>query len=75
VLTEILVFQGARTVISNNRFDGPLDAILWEVPPSRPRLIGPILAVDCVLSGWTFALAGFAGPPDCIENVRGSIPP
>jgi hypothetical protein len=27
----ILAFQGTKTVISNNWFDGRLDAILWEV--------------------------------------------
>ena len=64
----ILVFQNA--VISNNRFDGPLDAILWEVPPSRLSVIGAILAVDCTFSGCTFERIGFAGPPEFIRQMR-----
>lgn len=53
---------------------GPsLDAVLWEIPPTRPAVVGAIEARDCVFDGCEFRNVGLAGPPDFVERIRGDV--
>src|SRR5438309_804866 len=58
----VVLTQGCR--ISHSHLDGDIDAILWEVPASRPTIIGALLVKDCVFDGCRFSNVGFTGPPD-----------
>lgn len=53
------------------RWDAPdLEAIFWEVPPSRPRVVGAVGVQRCVFSNCSFAEIGLAGPPDLRQLLQ-----
>jgi hypothetical protein len=58
-----------KTVIEHNRFDGG-DAVLWEVPPERPEVVGAIGLEDCTFTGCHFMKVGIAGPPELIAKFK-----
>jgi hypothetical protein len=60
-----------KTVLEHNRFDGDADALLWEVPPERPRVIGAIGLENCRFTGCHFMDVGIAGPRNLIDRFRG----
>ena len=68
----VVVPQGTTTFAHSN-LGGDLDAILWEIPPERPRVTGAILAVDCTFEGCTFVNVGFAGPPELMTMFRSDV--
>jgi hypothetical protein len=47
-----------------------VEAILWEVPLSRPVVLGVVAAVNCTFERCTFLNVGLAGPPDEIRKMR-----
>jgi hypothetical protein len=67
----VLVLQGDHTVLGHNDFGGPsLEAVLWEVAPDRPTVVGAVLALNCTFNDCRFRRIGFAGPPDFIQKMR-----
>lgn len=53
-----------------NTFDGDFDALLWEIPVTRRRIIGAIGLRNCSFIGCTFQRIGFAGSPEFIAAFR-----
>ena len=64
----VVVVQGST--LDTNTFDGDLDAILWEVPVTRQRVVGAVLARNCSFTRCRFSNVGFAGPPEFIQTFR-----
>lgn len=59
------------STLSDSNLGGPsADAVLWEIPPTRPVVVGAILAQGCEFDRCTFMNIGFAGPPDLIAQMR-----
>ncbi len=49
-------------------FEAPgVDAVFWEVPPSRILIVGAVQVVNCVFSNCTMSGIGLAGPPHLRE--------
>lgn len=67
----VLVPQGSN--FANTSLIGDPNALLWEIPPDRPQVIGAILVQNCTFEGCTFINVGIAGPPDFIRQVRQSL--
>lgn len=67
----VLVPQGSN--FANSNLVGDPDALLWEIPPDRPGVIGAILVRNCTFEGCTFLNVGFAGPPEFVRQVRQSL--
>jgi len=67
----VVVPQGSN--FANSSLVGDPDALLWEIPPDRPEVIGAILVRNCTFEDCTFMNVGFAGPPEFIEQVRQSL--
>lgn len=67
----VLVPQGSNFADSN--LIGDPDALLWEIPPERPQVIGAILARNCTFEECTFVNVGLAGPHEFVQQVRESL--
>ena len=67
----VLVPQGSN--FANSNLVGDPDALLWEIPPDRPGVIGAILVRNCTFEGCTFLNVGFAGPPEFVREVMQSL--
>lgn len=67
----VLVPQGSN--LANSSLLGDPDALLWEIPPDRPEVIGAILARNCTFENCTFMNVGLAGSPEFIRQVRQSL--
>jgi len=68
----VLVLQGTSKLVGNE-FEGEIDAILWEILPTRTEVVGAILVKDCVFEGCNFTNVGVAGPPDFIGRMRQNL--
>jgi len=60
-----------KTVSEHNSFDGTADAVLWEIPPERSRLIGAVALESCTFIRCRFTNIGIAGPGDLIRAFLG----
>ena len=67
----VLVPQGSN--FANSNMIGDADALLWEIPPDRPEVIGAILARNCTFENCTFMNVGLAGTSEFIRQVRQSL--
>ncbi len=67
----VMIVQGSN--LANSSLIGDANALLWEIPPDRPEVIGAILARNCTFEDCTFVNVGLAGPKDFIEQVRQSL--
>ncbi len=67
----VMVPQGST--FSNTNLVGDSDALLWEIPPNRPEVIGAILARNCAFENCTFMNVGFAGPHEFVQQMRQSL--
>ena len=67
----VVVPQGSN--FANTNLVGDPDALLWEIPPDRPEVIGAILVRNCTFEGCTFINVGLAGSPEFIEQIRESL--
>lgn len=67
----VMVPQGSN--FANTNLVGDAGALLWEIPPDRPEVIGAVLAINCTFEDCTFVNVGLAGPKDFIEQVRESL--
>jgi len=57
-------------------FDTPdPDAMLWEIPESRPVVIGAIAVTGCTFVGCRFRHVGFGGTPATLSGFRGVLSP
>jgi hypothetical protein len=55
-------------------WDAPgLDAIFWEVPPSRGPVVGVVGVKHCTFSSCHFELIGVAGPPEMRAQLEGGF--
>jgi hypothetical protein len=70
----VLFFQSDNR-FQNNSFDGDLGAICWEVPLSRPMVIGAVAVRNCVFDGCRLTHIGVAGPPEAIKQFRAAVRP
>jgi len=62
-----------NVTLTNNRFDGDLSALIWEVPISRQSVIGAIGIQNCTFNNCTFTRIGLAGPPEFITKLRQAL--
>ncbi len=54
-----------ETQILHCGFDASgVEAVYWEIPPSRTEIVGAVGLQDCTFSNCTFVLIGLAGPPE-----------
>ena len=67
----VIVPQGSN--FASSRLVGDPDALLWEIAPDRPEVIGAILVRNCTFEDCTFLDVGFAGPAEFVEQVRQSL--
>lgn len=67
----VMIPQGSN--FANTNLVGDADALLWEIPPDRPEVIGAVLARNCTFEDCTFVNVGLAGPHDFVEQVRQSL--
>jgi hypothetical protein len=59
------------STLRHSNLGGPTaDAVLWEIPPTRPVIVGAILVQACVFERCTFMNVGFAGPREMIAKMR-----
>lgn len=65
-----LLVPTGQTSLTNNAMGPSIDAVLWEIPPTRPVVVGAIEARDCVFDRCEFRNVGLAGPPDFVARVR-----
>jgi hypothetical protein len=62
------------SVFASNDFDAPsTDALLWEIAPKRPEVVGVIEVANCTFERCRFSRVGIAGPPAVIEHFRASL--
>lgn len=67
-----------QIAFEHNSFDGPLEAILWEIPDEKNFIVGAIGLTDCIFRRCQFRGIGIAGNHSLIEKfVRefGEPPP
>jgi hypothetical protein len=50
-----------------------LDALFWEVPPTRPVVMGAVGVSKCQFSNCNFELIGVAGPPELRAVLEGGF--
>lgn len=68
----VLILQGESKLV-NNEFEGEIDALLWEISPSRREVIGAILVKDSTFEGCTFMNVGVAGSRSFIRRLRKNL--
>lgn len=68
----VLLIEGEFD-LAENRVEGDPDAVLWEIPPERERVIGAILLKDPTFENCTFVNVGLAGYSDFIETVKRGV--
>jgi hypothetical protein len=61
--------------IINPKWEGNLDAIIWEIPPERGRVIGAIGVFNCRFRMCTFRNVGLAVTPEMAAKVRAAASP
>lgn len=55
-------------------FDGPgLDALFWEIPPTRSLVIGAIGSYSCTFSNCSFEGIGLAGSAEMREELEQAL--
>jgi hypothetical protein len=59
--------------INHGNFAEDMNAILWDISPSRPVVAGAVLVRNCTFERCLFVNVGFAGPPEFIEAMRQGI--
>lgn len=67
----VLIPQSSN--LANCQVIGAADALMWEIPPDRPEVIGAVLARNCTFEDCTFLNVGFAGPPEFVQQMRLSL--
>ncbi len=67
----VLIPQDSNFV--NTNLGGDPNALLWEISPDRPGVIGAIVVRNCTFERCTFMNVGFAGSPEFIEYIRQSL--
>ncbi|MGH3089207.1 MAG: hypothetical protein ACRDSJ_18080 [Rubrobacteraceae bacterium] len=67
----VMIVQSSN--LANTNLIGDPNALLWEIPPDRPEVIGAVLARNCTFEDCTFINVGLAGPKDFTEQVRQSL--
>lgn len=58
----VLLLAGSS--LQHCSFDAPIDAIFWEIPPTREAVVGGVLMENCEFSQCRFTAIGFAGPTE-----------
>lgn len=59
-----------NSAITNSNLGGPdINALFWEIPPSRPTIVGAIACKNCTFEKCTFQAVGFAGPPELRQQL------
>src|ERR671939_2116917 len=64
----VVVPQGSN--FASSRLAGDPDALLWEIPPNRPEVIGAILVRNCTFEDCTFMNVGLAAAARLSEKQR-----
>jgi hypothetical protein len=62
-----------ETTFDHCVFEGDPDAIAWEIPPPRVRVVGAVAVRRCTFSDCRFSGIGIAGPPDQIAAFRTNV--
>lgn len=69
----VVAFSGDNH-LDNCSFEGPLDALLWEIPPERPQVIGVVEVADCSFVKCRFQGVGFAGAKEFVDQFIANTP-
>jgi hypothetical protein len=54
-------------------WDGELDALFWEVPPTRTFIIGGVGVTRCTFSSCTFTMIGLAGTSELRAQMEADL--
>ncbi|SDW32378.1 hypothetical protein SAMN04487912_102324 [Arthrobacter sp. cf158] len=65
----VLALTGESSLIDCT-FDGEMDALLWEIPSTRPYVTGAIQVDGSTFTRCRFQLIGFAGPQAFVDKFR-----
>lgn len=63
----VLVFLDNVT-FSNNKLQGEREALLWELPSGRVRVLGAIGLSNCIVDNCTLTRIGIAGQRDVLSK-------
>jgi hypothetical protein len=73
VLGPAVLAATGDTQFRDCTFDGEVEGLLWEIPPSRAVIIGAIEVNNCLFSGCRFQAVGFAGGPEFISKFKQGV--
>jgi hypothetical protein len=73
MLGPAVVAPLGSTEIRDCTFEGDPSALLWEIPESRPNVIGAIGLESCIFVSCVFSGIGFAGPASVLEHFRSTV--
>jgi len=69
----VLVLLGGVSII-HPRWDAPdLDALFWEVPPTRELVVGAVGVAHCTFSNCRFEQIGIAGPRELRAQIEEAV--
>lgn len=60
----VLLPQGTTSFMSCTWEAPGVNALFWEIPPSRTEIVGAVAVIDTMFSACTLSLIGIAGPAD-----------
>jgi hypothetical protein len=66
----VLALLGDVAIIGCSWNAPGFDAIFWEVPPTRPVVVGAVGVTRCTFSNCTFEQVGIAGPPEARSQLE-----
>lgn len=73
ILGPAIVALTGNGTLDNCSFEGDADAILWEISPTRPAVIGVIELANCDFHRCKFQGVGFAGPAEFVQKFRANV--
>lgn len=59
-----------ESIFRSNKWTGDPDSVLWEVPKSRPYIVGQLTVLGCTFEECTFVNVGYAGRPEEVQAMR-----
>jgi hypothetical protein len=65
-----ILYLGDGATLDGGTWDGPLDALLWEIPPGRSVVIGAIHVENSSFIGCRFTNVGIAAHAAAVPQIR-----
>lgn len=74
IVGPAVLFAQGETSILHCSWNAPgIDAIFWEVPPTRTLIVGAVAISNCTFSSCTFEGVGIAGPRELREQMEAAF--